>query len=110
MVIRRLLSGVALLAIAAPSWGEVGVQEDAELHVPLILRQKGELLFADFELTVGKSYRLTFWVKVRNVPRWRPVVATHDLPAILHNAFRAPDGDSAVLLWSTSAARPSAAD
>ncbi len=35
-------------------------------------------------------------------PRWRSVVVTHDLPVILHNAFRAPDGDTAVIMINIS--------
>ncbi|MDD4538019.1 MAG: DUF6259 domain-containing protein [Kiritimatiellia bacterium] len=50
------------------------------------------------KLAVGKSYRLSFWVKTRNIARWLPIEAKHEFPAILHNAFQAPDGDCAVLM------------
>jgi len=53
-------------------------------------------------LAVGKSYRLSFWVKMRNLARWLPIEVKHDFPAILHNAFQAPDGDSAVLMINIS--------
>ena len=49
-------------------------------------------------LSIGKTYRLRFWVKVRKVARWQPVHVTHKFPAILHNAFRAPDGSAAAIL------------
>ena len=48
-------------------------------------------------LSVGKTYRVTFWAKVRNVARFLPVRAEREFPAILHNAFRAPDGSEAVI-------------
>ncbi|NMA47145.1 MAG: hypothetical protein GX945_11365, partial [Lentisphaerae bacterium] len=54
------------------------------------------------KLAVGKSYRLSFWVKTREVTRWLPIEVKHEFPAILHNAFQAPDGDSAVLLINIS--------
>jgi len=70
--------------------------DDDAIHVKQVLPVDGK------RLAIGKSYRLSFWVKVCNVPRWRPVVVAHDLPAILHNAFRAPDGDTAVILINIS--------
>ena len=82
-------SGAYAIRLVSPS------DEDA-VHVKQVLPVDGK------RLVIGKSYRLSFWVKVRNVPRWRPVVVTHDLPAILHNAFRAPDGDTAVILINIS--------
>jgi hypothetical protein len=74
----------------------VSASDADAIHIKQVLPVDGK------KLTIGKSYRLSFWVKVRDVPRWRPVVVTHDLPAILHNAFRAPDGDTAVILINIS--------
>lgn len=65
--------------------------EDA-IHVKQVLPVDGALL------SVGKTYQLRFWVKVRKVARWQPVHVTHEFPAILHNAFRAPDGSAAAIL------------
>jgi hypothetical protein len=66
--------------------------DDDAVHVKQVLPVDGTLL------TVGKTYRISFWVKVRNVARWQPIRVEHELAAILHNAFRAPDGSSAVIL------------
>lgn len=66
--------------------------DDDAIHVKQVLPVDGKLL------AVGKTYRLHFWVKVRSVARWQPVVVTHEFPAILHNAFRAPDGTAATIL------------
>ena len=82
-------SGAYAVRLASPS-------DDDAVHVKQVLPVDGT------KLAIGKSYRLSFWVKVRDVARWRPVVVTHDLPAILHNAFRAPDGDTAVIMVNIS--------
>jgi hypothetical protein len=74
----------------------VNLTDEDAIHVKQILPVDGALL------SIGKTYRLRFWVKVRKVARWQPVQVTHEFPAILHNAFRAPDGDAAVLLVNIS--------
>lgn len=43
-------------------------------------------------LRKGKAYRLSLWMKVQDASR-----LDRKLPAILHNAFRAPDGSEAVI-------------
>ena len=48
-------------------------------------------------LSVGKSYRLSLWLKAQGMNLWRRE-ARDDIPAIFHNAFRAPDGSEAVVL------------
>jgi hypothetical protein len=63
-----------------------------EIHVKQVLPVDGT------RLAVGKTYRLSFWVKVCGVSRWQPVNVEREYPVILHNAFRAPDGQEAVLL------------
>jgi len=40
----------------------------------------------------GKTYRLSLWMKTRDADR-----LAWELPTILHNAFRAPDGSEAVI-------------
>ena len=50
------------------------------------------------QLVIGKTYRLSFWVKSRGISRWQPVEVEKAFPAIIHNAFRAPDGEEAVLM------------
>ncbi|NLS93147.1 MAG: hypothetical protein GXX96_13405 [Planctomycetaceae bacterium] len=40
----------------------------------------------------GKTYRLSLWMKVQDSGR-----VDHKLPAILHNAYRSPDGREAVI-------------
>jgi len=70
----------------------VNAAESDEVHVKQVLPVDGAGLVA------GKTYRVRFWVKVRHVARWRPVRVEQEFPAILHNAFRAPDGHEAVLL------------
>ena len=74
----------------------VSPSDDDTIHVKQVLPVDGK------KLAIGKSYRLSFWVKVCDVPSWRPIVVTHDLPAILHNAFRSPDGDTAVIMINIS--------
>ena len=70
----------------------VNTSDDDAVHVKQVLPVDGTLL------SVGKTYRVSFWVKVRNVARWQPIRVEHEFPAILHNAFRAPDGSAAVIL------------
>jgi len=82
-------SGAYAIRLVSPS-------DNDAIHIKQVLPIDGT------RLVIGKSYRLSFWIKVRDVPRWRPVVVTHVLPAILHNAFRAPDGDTAVILINIS--------
>ncbi len=82
-------SGTYSIRLVSPS-------DDDAIHVKQVLPVDGR------NLAIGKSYRLSFWVKVRNVPRWHPIVVTHDLPVILHNAFRAPDGNTAVIMINIS--------
>jgi len=48
-------------------------------------------------LVVGKTYKLTFWMKSRDVNQTRHVHTVRSLPAIFHNAYRAPDGSEAVI-------------
>jgi len=43
-------------------------------------------------LRKGRSYRLSLWMKVQDAGR-----LDRKLPAILHNAFRAPDGSEAIV-------------
>ena len=62
------------------------------IHVKQVLPVDGTLL------SVGKTYRVSFWVKVRNVARRQPIRVEKEFPAILHNAFRAPDGSAAAIL------------
>jgi hypothetical protein len=50
------------------------------------------------QLSIGKTYRLSFWVKSRGISRWQPVEVEKTFPSIIHNAFRAPDGQEAVLM------------
>ena len=45
----------------------------------------------------GKTYRLSLWMKARNVNRWETIRLEQELPAIMHNAYRAPDGSEAVI-------------
>ena len=61
------------------------------VHVKQVLPVDGKTL------SVGKTYRVSFWVKVGNVARWRPVRVEREHAVILHNAFRAPDGSEAVI-------------
>ncbi len=82
-------SGTYAIRLVSPT-------DDDAIHVKQVLPVDGK------KLAIGKRYRLSFWVKVCDVPRWRPIVVTHDLPAILHNAFRAPDGDTAVIMINVS--------
>ena len=69
----------------------VNESDDDAVHVKQVLPVDGKTL------SVGKTYRVSFWAKVRNVVRWRPVRVERKFPAILHNAFRAPDGSEAVI-------------
>jgi hypothetical protein len=48
-------------------------------------------------LSVGKSYRLTLWLKAQGMSLWRRLPTRGEIPAILHNAYRAPDGSEAVV-------------
>ena len=61
------------------------------VHMKYILPIDGQTL------SVGKTYRLSFWAKVHGVSCWQPVSIEREHPAILHNAFRAPDGSEAVI-------------
>ena len=65
--------------------------DDDIVQVKQVLPVDGKIL------SVGKTYRLSFWVKVRGVSHWKRVSLERELPAILHNAFRAPDGREAVI-------------
>lgn len=69
----------------------VNATGDDTAHAKQVLPVDGK------RLSVGKRYRLSFWTKVRNVARWKPVSVEREFPAILHNAFRAPDGGEAVI-------------
>jgi len=48
-------------------------------------------------LSVGQSYRLGLWLKTQGMGPWRREPLAQ-VPAIFHNAFRAPDGSEAVVL------------
>lgn len=48
-------------------------------------------------LAVGQSYRLGLWLKTQGMGPWRREPLAQ-VPAIFHNAFRAPDGSEAVIL------------
>ena len=60
-------------------------------HLKQVLPVDGKLL------SIGKTYRVSFWAKVRNVERFQTVRVEREFPVILHNAFRAPDGSEAVI-------------
>ncbi|MDX9981557.1 MAG: DUF6259 domain-containing protein [Lentisphaeria bacterium] len=48
-------------------------------------------------LAIGKDYRLGLWLKAQGMGPWRREPPL-EVPAIFHNAFRAPDGSEAVVL------------
>jgi hypothetical protein len=93
---------------AAKSWGEVPctgryARDEEEKHggkfaIRLTNRKKdvvhlSQTLPVDGKtLHPGKTYRLSLWMKVQDSGR-----VDRKLPAILHNAYRAPDGSEAVI-------------
>ena len=58
---------------------------------PNVIRGRGLPVDGD-TLCRGKTYRLRLWMKTRDADR-----LAWELPTILHNAFRAPDGSEAVI-------------
>ena len=48
-------------------------------------------------LSVGKSYRLSLWLRAQGMGLWRREPRA-EIPALFHGAFRAPDGSEAVAL------------
>jgi len=67
--------------------------------IGLVNKEEGDIVQLSQSLPVdgktlckGKTYRLSLWMKVQGV---RPL--ERELPAILHNAYRAPDGSEAVV-------------
>ncbi len=60
--------------------------EDDVVHLSQTLPVDGDTL------QKGKSYRLSLWMKIEDASRLE-----REFPAILHNAFRAPDGSEAVV-------------
>ncbi|HUT91868.1 MAG TPA: DUF6259 domain-containing protein [Thermoguttaceae bacterium] len=101
-------SATAAAWTAARRWGEIECmgklsRDEVEKHggrfAVRLANQTGDVVQLSQGLPVdgktlcqGKTYRLSLWMKTQGVGR-----SEWELPAILHNAFRAPDGSEAVI-------------
>ena len=87
---------------AVPCTGKYARDEDEKHSGQFALRltnKKNDVVHLSQALPVdgktlqkGKTYRMSLWMKVEDAGR-----VDRKLPAILHNAFRAPDGSEAVI-------------
>lgn len=93
---------------AATRWGEVPctgkvARDEQEKHdgkfAVRLTNGENDVVHLSQTLTVdgntlqkGKNYRLSLWMKIQDASRME-----REFPAILHNAYRAPDGSEAVV-------------